>query len=218
MITGQTGKCFPQNLTFQLIVMSKLLYLILILLSVASLAGQSRIVVDTLYRADSKYPTRFGMALSIRYYFLPQEEDRNFGAFELYESKYYGIERQNIHTGIPDEEFVLAEDVLVVTIDDSYRFIFPKAYYKIKRDSLWENGVEIEANKNQSLRRFKEIQPILINFYKDHKAVSAAEYNGLKVSPEELKSMYDSYEYDRFEIVVSNNYGDFVKMDFYFQW
>lgn len=195
--------------------MNKVLFVFLILSS--SLDAQIHILKDTIVLSHSRDGGVNGGEIEMRYFFVNAEDSDNVKQLNLFNGKYNPIPHRHYYKKGQKGGLEFAEDIIGIKVHELYPYVFPFTSYRIKRNQLWVNGIELVGLNGRSIENFGSVKPVIINFYENNRAVFYKEYQDLKVSGNSLQAVFELFHFDRLEIVICNEFQDTIKLNFYLE-
>ncbi len=188
--------------------MTKVIILLFVSVNVFS---QINVVKDTTVSIHSKrYPLEGGELL-VRNYILPAA-DSSLSGRELRESKYFGILEPGSTLEL-NGKAIDQQDIVQIESEQLFSFIFPFSFYKMDLESLFDKGISV-VGKSGKFINYSSKPKIIVNFYNRHRACHFVEIDGSIVSGKVFKQIHDISPYDRIEVVLPNQLGDNLRMNF----
>ena len=186
-----------------------MLKILLLLLTSVHVSAQVSYVIDTIYKSDSE---RFPVSANeyFRYHYFVNNEDIALPRNKVPYDKYHPFRRMSSEV---DGKYIDIEDLINVRSDQTYDFIFPFAFYKLRYDRLFEHGLQIE-NKFGTIEDFGKELSIVLNFYHNERAVHYIDLDDLQIKGSQLITINESTRFDRIELIIQNRWKDTLRMNF----
>ncbi len=175
------------------------------------------LVIDTISSFHSKYKGVYDMEIAFDNYLISKLDSISLaqgGDRDLVLSKYQPV-RNYI---IPEGEAGWRSSIfsrLTIICGQQYSFVIPYSNYSLERSNLLNHGLTIQRRSVKKDFVFCTLKPVIVNFYLENKAIFYREYASTKIEAKEFIDIEEIVNFDQLEIVISNEYDDVLKMNFF---